>query len=276
MHVRELVELGTIVASHCQVLLHWSDPLAERHIEQYWLAARCRQDRWGIALRDYRIEADRADAHEAWRTVRPTIQEILGSELLTRIWTAAAATHDHYHHSEHWEPIARSVLIGHLESRNRAMNVMVYGRGFTIEEGVTLNRLRRRVERWTDMLLARIMLLHDVSELGFDPQRVREFAADLRDEAAETNSSYAWQLTLASLRAGMQQSFDAPSPNSDLNRRIAAGVLASFPPGQFDSTGMLKSLWMLRLEHVAHDMQGMVDDLIKPKDEPTRRFFVRR
>jgi len=33
MHVRELVELGTIVATHCGPLVRWADPLAERHVE---------------------------------------------------------------------------------------------------------------------------------------------------------------------------------------------------------------------------------------------------
>ena len=70
-------------------------------------------------------------------------------------------------------------MIGHLEARNRAMNIMVYGRGFSIEDGVMLNRLRRRMERWTDMLLGRIMLQHDISDLAFDAQRARDFATDL-------------------------------------------------------------------------------------------------
>ena len=50
MHVRELVELGTVVATDCAPLIRWADPLANRHVEQYWLASRCRQDRWGHAL----------------------------------------------------------------------------------------------------------------------------------------------------------------------------------------------------------------------------------
>ena len=276
MHVRELVELGTIVATHCGPLVRWADPLAERHVEQYWLASRCRQDRWGHALRNYRLEADSDNPSKAWHEVRPTIEEILGSELLTRTWTAAAAAHDHHHDCQNWEPIARSVLLGHLEARNRAMNVVVYGRGFSMEDGVVLNRLRRRVERWTDMLLGRIMLHHDISDLAFDAKRVREFAADLRAESAQSPNSQVWQLTLASLQAAFQQAFDSASPNVDLNRRIAAGILASLPTDQFDSTGLFKSAWLLRLEHVTGDMQGLIDDLIQPSDPPPRRFFVRR
>lgn len=276
MHVRELVELGTVVATDCAPLIRWTDPLANRHVEQYWLASRCRQDRWGHALRNYRLEADSSDPGRAWREIRSTIEEILGSELLTRTWTAAASAHDHYHNSQHWEPIARSVMLGHLEARNRAMNIMVYGRGFRIEDGVMLNRLRRRMERWTDMLLGRIMLQHDISDLAVDAQRARDFATDLRAEAAYSSVSQVWQITVASLRAAFRHGFDAPSPNADLNRRIAAGILASFPAHQFDSSGVLKSAWLLRLEHVTGDMQGLIDDLIGPPDPPRRRFFVRR
>ena len=53
------------------------------------------------------------------------------------------------------------------------------------------------------------------------------------------------------------------SPNAELNARIAASILACFPAELFDSTGLLRSLWLMRLTNVAEDTQGMIDELFK-------------
>ena len=46
------------------------------------------------------------------------------------------------------EGLARSVLVGQSEARNRALNLLVCGSGFGLEEAVELNRLRRAVRAW--------------------------------------------------------------------------------------------------------------------------------
>ncbi len=49
MHVRELVELGALVATHGIDFIQRSNLLTQRRMEQYWLASRCRQERWACA-----------------------------------------------------------------------------------------------------------------------------------------------------------------------------------------------------------------------------------
>ncbi|HEY8368605.1 MAG TPA: hypothetical protein VIM86_04745, partial [Thermodesulfobacteriota bacterium] len=53
------------------------------------------------------------------------------------------------------------------------------------------------------------------------------------------------------------------SPNADLNERIAAGILACFPPELFDSTGLFHSLWMVRLRYATEEAEGMLEELIR-------------
>ncbi len=53
MHVRELVELGALVAAHGMAFIQRSSLLTKRHLEQYWLASRCRQDRWARAMKSF-------------------------------------------------------------------------------------------------------------------------------------------------------------------------------------------------------------------------------
>ncbi len=155
---------------------------------------------------------------------------------------------------------------------------MVFGQGIGAEEAVMLNRLRRRTERWTDVLLARVMLDHDIGELAFDRSRAKQFAADFRHEQRSRTNQYAWPLVLSSLRSAFQTGNSSETANGDLNREIAGGVLACFGPELFDSTGLMKSIWQVRLSNVTNDAQGLLDELLSSDVAvtPTGDRFGRR
>jgi hypothetical protein len=138
------------------------------------------------------------------------------------------------------------------------LKLLVRGQGIGAEDLVRLNRLRRRAERWTDLLVGNLAGMHGVGEFAISPQRAKEFSEDLRDNGNE----FVWSLTLASLRAAFQRGLGVVSPNEDLNARIAASILACFPEELFDSTGLFQSLWLMRMTSVAVDTQGMIDELI--------------
>jgi hypothetical protein len=272
MHASELVELAALVATHGRAFLTGVEQVSLEGLEQYWTASKCRLDRWSRALKQYSLEIPYVGGGERaarWHTLRPVLEEILTGEVLTRLWAAVACAHDRLHGRCEAEPVVRSVFIGHLEARNRALNLMVFGQGFAMEEAVVLNRLRRGAERWTDLLLAHV---HDDSagdEFAFAAGRVAEFADDIRNETraaggAESgpHGGIAWQLTLASLRAAFHRGVSPASPNGDLNERIAAGVLRCFEARLFDSTGLTRSLWMVRMETAASDTAGMIAELL--------------
>lgn len=266
MHTRELIELGALVAVHSSTLLSRTEPWPElgTDIQRYWTTSKCRLDRWSRMLRTYSDEIQSAAGDHRrvlWQQIRPTLEEILTGELLTRIWSAFTNTLDLRRGVSELEPVARSVHIGHLEARNRALSMMVYGQGFGIEEAVALNRLRRRVERWTDLLLGVLGGVEHAADLAFDIHRVRQFA---NDPPLESSSSdlLPQQLIFASLRAAFQNGLSSASPNADLNEQIAAAILGCLPPESFDSLGLPKSLWLMRLSSVTAEMQGLIDQLL--------------
>ena len=261
MHVRELVELGALVAAHGTVFIQRSSLLTKRHVEQYWVASRCRHDRWARAMKAF-IQCSPAQACPDWPELRGVIQEVLASELLTRTWGAVACCYDRLHHCGFLEPVVVSVLKGHLEARHRALQLIVRGHGFSVEEGVVLNRLRRHTERWTDMLLGYLANDQDIAEFAFSAKRVQDFAADVRDEGRYAPGDQPWQLAIASLCATFDRGLSDTSPNGDLNQRIASSILACFHSELFEAGGILKSHWVLRLNQIADDTQELVEDLL--------------
>jgi hypothetical protein len=186
------------------------------------------------------------------------IEEILISEILTRIWAGFLAL-------QHLEPeagadsIARSVLQDHLEARRKALTQLMHAAAIPVADAIAINQLRRRAERWTDLLLGRLSAGGDMSHLAIDPQRVRDFALDWQDKA-DAAPEECWSLMLEALHKSFPNS-EARTDNADLNERIAASVLCCFPSEIFHTVGPLPSLWMLRLRHSADDAQCLLDQL---------------
>jgi hypothetical protein len=263
MHARELVELSAIVSAHGPVLVRGAERLSVAGMEEYWTASKIRLDRWGFCLREFIAKAhDREWRKEQWRHVRGTLEEIVTGETLTRVWTAVVCAHDSQHGADDAGPIARSVYSGHLDARHRALTLMVGGPGVIAEDALKLNHLRRRSERWTDMLIGYLAGLHDSVQFAVDQQRARDFSRDLHYQCRHPGGQHAWPLVLASIRAAFQQGMTQHSPNADLNGRIASSILSCFQPELFDSTGLFCSMWLMRLANAANDAQGMIDELL--------------
>ena len=141
--------------------------------------------------------------------------------------------------------------------------MIVRGHGFSVEEGVVLNRLRRQTERWTDMLLGYLANDHDIAEFAFSRTNgPRTSPRTCTMKAVRSPGDQPWQLAVASLRATFERGLSDDSPNGDLNQRIASSILACFHSELFDAGGMLKSHWILRLSQIADDTQGLVEDLL--------------
>ncbi len=266
MHARELVELAALVAAHGPVLIRSSGEIPEGAIETYWTASKCRLDRWHRGLR--RLAAEMADSAAGSRRLegsrlRGVLEEILTGEVLTRVWTAATCAYDRHRGTDLLEPVARSVLIGHMEARHRVLALLVNGPGVDAEEAIQLDRLRRRTERWTDVLVGYLAGLHDISEFAVDPERARDFGEDLAWQSRQKGGGIVWPLVLSSLRASFRHGLSPVSPNADLNAKIAASILSFFPADVFDGTGVPQSLWLLRLTQTTSDAQGMIDALLR-------------
>ena len=290
MHSRELVELAALASAHGLVLIRGGDAsLPIEGLGQYWSASKCRQDRWRRALKTaVRPAADASPLERLTQapadgpasepaadcSLQGVLEEILLSEVLTRVWTSLLFAFDERHGKTENAPVAESVLAGHAEARHGALTLLVQGPGVSSREALALNQLRRRAERWTDLLVGHICLEHDVSRFAANPETALEFASDLRHQRAWSADSQAWPLVLASLRAAFRQGLSEPSPNGDLNRRIAAGVLACLPPELFDATGLVQSLWMTRITRAADDAEGLISAMFALERQPSEQLEV--
>jgi len=253
MHAGQLVELAAIVAAEGPALVQTCRRLPPHGLLQYWIASKCRHDRWLRTLKEVCCGEDELAA---------VLEEIFTGEVLARTWAAVSSAHDRRYQVEESLPVARSILTAHQEVRQRALQLLLQWPGHQSSQAQRINRLRRLSERWTDLLVGYLLGLDEVAEFAFDPQRARDFSEDLRYRNQWPAGPQLWPLVRGSLRAAFQGQQEPASPNADLNTAIAAGVLACFPAELREPSGAFGSLWLLRMANLAEDTQQLVAEAL--------------
>jgi hypothetical protein len=268
MQTAELIDVALMAALHGPKLVVGSTGPELVGLEDYWTASKCRFDRWSGALARIRNgEPPTIDGRPT--SVRGLFEEILGGEVLTRIWTAVVSAFDRRRDGQDNDILARSVYIGHQEMRQRVLKLLVGAPGLTSVEAVELNRLRRRAEQWTDMLLALLTANEETAEFAFEAARVRQYAATLPPAGtADSAGRNPIEVLQATLRTLVRHALIEPAPSPDLNARTAAAVLAGFEPDLFDHFGLFRSLWLMRLMTTADDAQRMTNDYFRIAASP--------
>jgi hypothetical protein len=266
MHATQLVELAVFLATDAPAFTLCDAPFSTTSLHQYWTASKHRHDAWAKAFRSEPVgKTDDGAVSEASPnepSLRGVIEEILLSEVLTRVWTATAALHDAHHDHDAVLPIARSIFLGHQEARRDALRAILSGQHLQPREVRRLNILRQKCERWTDLLLAHAGYDDDHAGVAFDLQRLADFNDEIVHDACSGVSETAISITKSSLRIALRRGVLPHAVSPTLNRQIAGGILASLPGHVVDSTGEFQSLWQIRIEHTAADTLELVDELL--------------
>jgi len=198
-------------------------------------------------------------SREAWKSFQPLFQEILAAELVCRIAAAAAAAHDTRRGEAELEPVARSVFTAHLEVRAKVLQLLLTGERQEVPAAKQLNDLRRRIERWTDLLLAHLATFTSVHDFAFEPNRAADFADDLRSGSSDEERQLGQELLFASFRGSLLAHLTAASPNADLNETIGRSLTALFGDAPAETVG--ESGWLARISRMTDDEQEMLDEI---------------
>ena len=262
MHANQLAELGSWVAANAGALVYGETDQPMLAATNYWTASRVRLNRWGTALKMFEEDFQQPSAgHDPWPALSIVVQEILVSEMLTRVWAAVVSTHDWYRQSDEMHGLAHSVHLGHIEAKNRAFRVMLKGKQLNEETFDQMNALRRRLERWTDLFLGQLPSASVSAKFAFDRNRVVDFNEEQVGTVGPEQTIRQKVLT-ASFTTDLLRDNIEFAANPDLNRKIAAGILSCFPSDRFDSFGLPKSVRSIWVEKSQFDTQMLVDRLV--------------
>ncbi len=257
MLIREFVDLAATIAGYAPGIIRRSPSLRERSIHAYWVASRSRLNRWGAQLRRLQLLQGSGLLRQ---TASPedlrVLEEILVSEIATRVWCAVLHAIDERLEFREYSPIGRSIYLGHLESRQRVLKLMVAG----LREGPvrlwTLNQTRVLAERWADLLLASLPSLEVASVYCFDEQRLRSFVS-VRERWREGMSVA--PLLVSGGGACFDRRMKTCSANDDLHGQVQQAILGCLPADLFSGTGAWEANWPARIEVVTDELLGHLD-----------------
>ncbi len=251
-----MVEIAALVSAYSQHVVAGKAPLPPGALERFWDRSQRRLKLWLTGLMHYQRRfpvVAPEDHQQLWSDIVPMLEEIFVSEVLTRVWGAILTAMDQERGTHQTEPIARNVLIGHLDARKRALQLLVTDPGLTLGHLQPIDSIRRRVERWTDLLLGHLVERYSVDDFAFDPQRAREFGAQQLLQSQENSRDQAWILLLIGLRSSFSDTPVGP-PNEVIQEEIISSILACFPPAAFQPEGPFRPIIadrILRREHSA-------------------------
>jgi hypothetical protein len=274
MHCKELLELAAVVAIRCAPFLQTFEALPTTGLERYWAGSRCRFDRWAAAMKSYQLvtqgQLAGRELQDSWAQLRPTIEEILTSEVLTRVWGALLCEHDEIRGCNESAPVARSVFVGHQEARSRALKILMHSRGALPDELISLNRLRRQCERWTDVLLSFVAVYAGCAQnFSFDERAIEEQRRrGMEDPAIQEGLT-------ATMRASFNGQLSDNRANSGLNEQIASGVLCCLNANLFVGNGSIVSPWLRRLYNTAEETGGWIQSLLDQEFDQDINFLRR-
>lgn len=268
MQARDLIDFAAMLATHCDIILERQTSFNDQGLHQYWLASKCRFQNWFEILERNDSPESSSENENGSAILRPYVEEVLLGEVLTRIWAAIGCAYDaqrpYNAHRQHLAvaPIVRNVYAMHQQGRHRLLTLMAARTTLPLEDHATLDRLRRRCERWNDILLGHVMQHHDVSEFAFSPDVTLASAEDARRAQIASEWYLNDELTHLSLRQTLDRNPLAPSPNQFLNHQILAGIIESLGAEVLDATEFLPSVWIDRVTHLVDDTQELVDSLL--------------
>jgi hypothetical protein len=251
MHSIELAELASLLAFRAPAILALKPTLHEPALTRYWVQSRTRLERWHRGLTEYGAleSAGRPVAMQGWWMDHESmLEEIIVTDMLTRVFAALGMALDHVLDQREIEPVTHSVYLSHLEARNRVLQLLLFGRGGTVDQSMRLNRLRRAVERWIDRLLAPLVV-HDVkvNAYAIDTHRAMAYAKEWQEDADASTRDAAASLGQSAMRATLAERTSSHVSMPESNREVASAVIASLPRDCFDSLGLFKSLLAVRL-----------------------------
>ena len=248
--MRLTVETAALISAQSNHFITRGGPLPAGALQSFWNASKSRLNAWLTALELYPLQVGASDAatHQAaWQELQPLLAEIFTAEILTRLWGAMLVARDRVQGGREGEPIARNVLLAHLDVRRRALRLLV-SESTNCEETLNdMDRLLRKVERWTDLLIGHLVLAHQLQDFAFDSRRALEFGQDQLEQMADGQSpGRVWNMLLLSLRLAFPDSIR--NAGQELEGDVVRSILACFPSEAFGSDGSFKSALQSRIE----------------------------
>jgi hypothetical protein len=246
LSVRSVAELSLIVSRGANSLLDDDSvptlPTAAA-VRSFWQSSRRLQQRWMRILDE---EVDKGSVHLV--RLERLAPRVFVCEMLVRMWSTVLASLDRSRGTEDLTVISRNVVNGFLQIRHRVLSELIGLSEQEYQRVTTMDRLRRRCDRWTDMMIGKLAIEHACFDFSFDPARARDFGEDEIDEST-ISSPVVEHLLSAGLRLNFLQHLPAEPIKEPEFASLMRAILSSIPSTSFRSDTALLQLQITAIQH---------------------------
>lgn len=233
-----LVEFIGSLSRHAEQLAHHGQDFPSSALELFRSASRQQSQAAIKRLRE--LDRHLSDmgheeelAEELWEQAYDDCHEILTAEMLGRVWGAILEASHHVSGQLTTKCIARHVLLQHLEVRHHLLSFMNRWCERAYLQIAEIDGLRRKMERWTDILLGSLLQDYPLQDYAFDSERAADFtfAGMVAKSPQKGETSWARQMVLSGLKRAFKEPYPEPAFLQEYYDEIVRGIVRCIPEG---------------------------------------------
>ena len=246
LSARSLAELALIVSRLARSVIDDSIVPSVGSLQSFWQNSRTLQQRWAKSLHGW-TSADSPDV-EFLENLAP---RVFACEMLVRTWGTALVALDRRCGTDDLTYVARSAVVGLQQIRHGILSRLLGLPESMNDRVMQVDRLRRRCDRWTDLLIGPIAFKSDCFEFAFDTERSRDFGEEGSIADPATGPHPIEHLVSAGLRLTFLKHLSPANLEEPEFAGLTQSVLSSLPECAFHRDGSLRSSLEKRVE-VSH------------------------
>jgi hypothetical protein len=271
MHSREMIELAAFVSTQGPALLTNPQRLTSDNLARYRGASNSRIEHWNRLMAAW----DRADVRPETSLVTSLCEEVLTADVLVRVWSTLLAGCHRVGAPTDAHHVALDAFAAQQQMYGAVLEALLDDTLMPAQDALSLDRLRRRAEGWSDLLVGHLTAYCGIDRYAPRPERARQFAADQAE--VDRDQPQAWKLVLASLRLAFRP-LASRSPSAPYNAEIASAILGAFDAATFEPNGLFPSLWMSRMAATPAPLHAAAEpvphDLLIPPSNAAAAFLL--
>lgn len=226
-------------------------------LREFWRHTRELSRNWMRQLDDWSADPDPEISQ-----LGEIAAQLFVTEMLTRVWSTVLLGLDRTTGRDDFTRIARNAASGLLQVRHGVMSRLLQHPDPMSPQVAEIERLRRRCDRWTDLLIGNLCGRDEWFEFSFDLERARDFATESLEFDPSTGPHPVEHLVAAGLRMAFLSQLGEASLSDPHLAGLVESILVGLPARAFHRDGTIRSTLERRLS---------ADTL---RDEPLPASFV--
>ena len=237
LSVKSLVEVALLASRVGRSAIEDRLEPPPNSLRDFWQQTRDLQKRWTSQLDTWSAESD-----VELRQLAELSLQLNTSELLVRVWSTVLLGIDRETGRDELSRIARNAVSGLLQVRHGVMSRLLQQPDSSSPHVAEIERMRRRCDRWADLLIGNLAGSRDLFEFAFEIERARDFATESIEYDPSTGPNPVEHL----VTAGLRMAFLGQLPETPLAepafRKLVQSILGGLPQTAFHQDGSVRTV----------------------------------